>query len=178
MDSGPDVVFGLDAGDTGWVAFSLRVGSDEFTYDVSDLTDALGDLLRATLQIVCGGRTAEAVFELEPGDFFIRLERQAVAGRSVIGIRICEERGSGEVELFRAEAGSDLFAEAVLRAANSILAAGGEEAFAERWDFAFPSRALAALESALAVPVDDRRRTETAWNRLEGIAIMDCRDPT
>ena len=147
----PCVFIGMDAGEIGWVRFTLRVAQQEFSYDISDLTDALGDLIRAALQIACGGHIAQAVFQLEPGDLFIHLER-VVPSNPKLQIRIREERGAGEIELYRAEAGPDQFAKAVLGAAGVILATSGEKGFETRWDRPFPVRAMAALKRALATP--------------------------
>lgn len=148
-----EVGVSLEAGDIGWVRFRLRVGGAEFAHEVSDLTDALGDLLRATLQIVCGGVASECVFDLEPGDLTLRLERGHDLN-SADGVRITiTEAGGGraQAEVFIVDCASETLGEAVGTLADDIFRRG-PDAFHERWDRPFPMRAHAALRQALATP--------------------------
>ncbi|OIQ66099.1 hypothetical protein GALL_523350 [mine drainage metagenome] len=154
-----EIAVALDAGETGWVRFALQVGPNAFEYEISDLTDALGDLLRATLHIVCGGEVAQWAFELEPGECKVRLERvvEPLAILDGLRITITEKRypsaGEGCVrELFVARCTPDRFGAAVLAQANAILHQVGFEAFRTRWGRPFPLRAFEALRLALSTP--------------------------
>ncbi|PZQ65667.1 MAG: hypothetical protein DI570_00770 [Phenylobacterium zucineum] len=139
----------LDAGEIGWVQFKLQVGEDAFEHHISDLTDALGDLLRATLQIVSGGFSAECVFDLEPGPLSLRLERGL--GKPMVPDTLSLSVRRLDVLAFSAVCASETFGEAVLALANGLFEAGPDR-FHDRWDQPFPSRAHAALRIALATP--------------------------
>lgn len=148
-----EVGISLEAGEIGWVRLHLRVGGAEFAHDVGDLTDALGDLLRATLQIVCGGVASECVFDLEPGDLTLRLERGHDL-RSADAVRITLTEGGGgraTTEVFLVDCASETLGEAVSALADDLFKRG-PAAFHNRWERPFPERAHAALRQALATP--------------------------
>lgn len=139
----------LDAGEIGWVQFTLQVGQETFEHHISDLTDALGDLLRATLQIVSGGLSAECIFELEPGPLSLRLERGRGDPMAPDSLSLTVRRLN--VQVFSAVCASETFGKAVLALADRSLEAGADR-FHDRWGQPFPSRAHAALRSAVATP--------------------------
>jgi len=136
------------------VRFQLRVGDATFAHDVSDLTDALGDLVRATVQIVCGGEAAECLFELEPGELTLHLERGHGGPKLADALRVTiTESGGGRIsaEVFSSDCRPDNFGQAVCILADSLFERG-TDAFHERWQMPFPARARAALREALATP--------------------------
>lgn len=139
----------LDAGEIGWVQFKIQVGEDAFQHHISDLTDALGDLLRATLQIVCGGFSAECVFDLEPGSLSLGLERGR--GDPMVPDTLSLTMRRLDAQVFSAICASETFGETVLALADRLFEAGPDP-FHDRWDQPFPSRAHAALRIALATP--------------------------
>ncbi|MEW5688000.1 MAG: hypothetical protein AB1942_24050 [Pseudomonadota bacterium] len=139
----------LDAGEIGWVQFKIQVGDYAFEHHISDLTDALGDLLRATLQIVAGGLVAECNFNLEPGPLSLRLQRGQGDPMVPDTLSLIVRRLG--VQVFSAVCASETFGEAVLALADQLFEAGRDR-FHDRWDQPFPSRAHAALRIALATP--------------------------
>lgn len=151
---GSEVELFLEAGEIGWVQFGLSIGDAQFSHRVSDLTDALGDLARAAVQIVCGGHTAECIFNLEPGDLIIHLDRglSHPTNPHALLVKVIESRNQGDrVERFSAICSSETFGEAVRTLVDDLFGRGAE-AFHDRWDRPFPVRARAALHQALATP--------------------------
>lgn len=149
MSIGAQVEVEIDAADIGWVKFALRVDDRVFEEHISDLTDVLGDLLRATLQIVSGGILAECTFDLEPGPLSLRLERGWGTPMIPDALRLTVLRRGAAV--FSADCASETFGEAVQTLADKLVQAGSDK-FHKRWDQPFPSRAYAALRTALATP--------------------------
>jgi hypothetical protein len=142
---------------SGWAELELRIGQESFTVDgISYTTDALGDLLRATLMIATGEWSASVSFDGEPRESRLiagnvwdeALRRRRFRVRMLefadIGSHQPDEEG---VLVFDAECEARDLAAAVRDAASRLWDEGAES---YRWrDIPFPLRALRALETAL-----------------------------
>jgi hypothetical protein len=157
----------------GWADIEFRIHDQQFLIGgISYTTDAVGDLLRAALMIATGAWSASVSFDGEPHE-----SRLVLGGvwdrdrwRKGFFVRVIEfadiykkepdERG---IVSFDAECTEREFALAVLEAGRRILADGVEN---YAWaDMPFPTRALRALETALAMeeppPKTDKIEGET-----------------
>jgi hypothetical protein len=162
QNAGPRVSLSIDAGEIGWVLFKLRIGEHEFSQHVGDLTDLVGDLVRTTLQIVCGGFESRCVFDLEPGECRVdltrspeRLQKPPRMVQGELGVSITFAFDNEDVtrkraaKAYRAVCTVEEFGAAVLAEAEAILARDGVDAFEYRWDRAFPHKAVDALRQAM-----------------------------
>src|SRR6185312_11593743 len=92
----------------------------QFTLEaVSYTTDALGDLIRATLEVAAGGRMGTVSFDLEPTEW--RLQLLAHAPHLTLTVHEFAAAVDAGRELFRAECDLDAFARAVLDAGAAVL---------------------------------------------------------
>lgn len=151
----PNIVqIAINGSGAGWADCILSVGANTFPMDgVSYCTDALGDLLRAALQIATGGREATCAFDREPHEWRLVLQRDVDPDH--LFLRILEfpdfhrdaptEAGD---ECFRAECAALEFTLSVERAATALLAEKGEGAYQEWWGMPFPHVAPTALKAA------------------------------
>jgi hypothetical protein len=182
MRAEQDVEVSFTKAGSGWANCKVRVGAQQFTMaSLSYTTDAIGDLIRAALQIATGGGSATVSFDREPAEWRIRLQRswEGVPRAEVFRVRISESdchpmnlipanvldhfgieydpetvgREAPLVQLFEAECDPDAFARAVLAAGATLR---DSNASAEWWHLPFPSRAYSALEAALALPREVR----------------------
>lgn len=145
----------------GWAAFDLRIGEASIEVGTfSYLTDALGDLVRATLEIATGGYRADAVFDGEPVTWRLVLQRDwnSPHARS-LHIAVDEFSDMAHVgetpgtALFAGSCDAEAFARVVADAVDAVWAEFGADGYNERWaalDHGFPLRALTALKAALA----------------------------
>lgn len=149
-----DVSISFDKAGSGWADVTLRVGAQHLTLDaISYTTDALGDLVRAALQIAVGGSEVTVCFDREPVEWRLTL----LAHGQLLALRVldfpdisdaaAEEQGR---ERFKAECDREAFAQAVADAAARVLADVQPNGFA-RWSDQnpFPYRAFGALQAAL-----------------------------
>lgn len=152
------VSFALDG--VGWADCRIGVGDQEFTIaGFGYCLDSFGDLARAALAMATGGWEARVRFDGEPHEWRLVLRRQqtfeAPARLSLqvlefpdVGRNLPDAEGR---QSFVADVEVDAFAQAVLDGLTE-LATEGVEKFNVRWHGidGFPSRAVAALSSALA----------------------------
>ncbi len=146
----------IQASGAGWADYVLVLGSQTFSMDgVSYCSDALGDLLRAALQLAAGGREANCAFDREPYEW--RLNLQVDVDPERLFLRVLEfpdfqkqsPTETGEV-CFRGECGTRDFTLAVERAAVALLNEKGDAGYRDWWNMPFPSAALRALQAAHA----------------------------
>ena len=150
----------------GWADCRLRVGEKSIEMSgVSYCTDALGDLVRVAGLITAGHASASFSFDGEPREWRWVLKRywrdDPERRRQVLSIQVLgfpdmnarSPESEGALE-FEAECDPDDFAWAVQQLAERVWNDLGPDGYAEVWgDMAsFPSRALAALRAALALP--------------------------
>lgn len=136
----------------------LRSATRSFTIPgASYTTDALGDLVRAAVSIVCSAQRCTFSMDGEPAEFRFIISMDAKT-TPMARIRILEFHDIYEklpdadgVEVFTCEAPRDEFGRAVLSAANKVLDDYGAAGYATANGGlnAFPIRAVAALASAL-----------------------------
>jgi hypothetical protein len=139
---------------------TLRIGGARFTMGgICYTTDALGELLRAAVQIATGGFQAVCRFDCEPAEWRLLLDREwrSATNDFVWNLRVfdlddfysdapLEDRR----EAFEGKCDGEEFATAIARMASAVLSAMGPEGYEEWWCQPFPFRASAALGAALA----------------------------
>ena len=159
------VTIALDVEDSGWATLQISTGACAYTIaGFGDCTDAFGDLARAALAVVTGGREARVRFDGEPNEWRLVLSRpQTFDGPDRLTLRVLEFRDIVEAlpdsegfEAFSADIETDAFGHAVLAALQSL--STDIEAFHRRWRASegFPTRATAALAAALQVRATPR----------------------
>jgi len=150
----------------GWASLAISLGNAQnrigsFGY----CTDALGDLIRAAVAIAIGSPRAEVIFDGEPHLWGLTIQDGWQSTRHPQAFRFSirsKSDVSGDdhlspfawprvlVENFVA---ADAFAMAVSLAAHEVLNEHGEKGYFARWvQHRFPTRALVALDAALATP--------------------------
>lgn len=163
--------------ESGWASFQLRCGESEFTIsDFGDLTDGLGDIVRAALSLVTGTSRVDVVFDAEPQFWGLAVEPAGLADEAPTPFRVCRvtirDGGGGsltDVEysgrpvwlwpsevLLDGYVRSDDFGAATLRMAEAVRAEFDDAAYRERWGHyasleGFPLRGLKALSTALSI---------------------------
>ena len=148
------VAFSYALTGTGWSAAELTVGQTVRDVSASYLSDALGDLLGALVQLTEADGEARVSWEEEPGEFRWILTRTG----DDLAIRLLwfddlyppqpDEQGLVGIDdtcAFTA------FVQAVAGAARAVLGEHGEDGYLERWvEHPFPTAHLHALEQWLA----------------------------
>lgn len=165
MSLAEPTIITLDLDASGWG--NCRIATRAGAYTIAgfgDCTDAFGDLARAALAIVTGGREAWVSFDGEPNEWrLVLLRPQTFDGPDRLTLRVLEFRDIVEalpdsegVEAFSADIETDAFGHAVLAALQSLSA--DVETFHRRWRASegFPTRATAALAAALQVRATPR----------------------
>lgn len=152
----------FDLGQHGWGSCSLWIGDHSFVMaSVSDTTDALGDLLRAALQIAVGGRRASCSFDREPHEWRLLLQRNwdHAADRDVFTVNVrefesiyAEQPDEAGLEAFTVQCDPEAFVMAIQNAAERVLTDHGHDGYAKLWSEKFPDRAFSALQAALRLP--------------------------
>ncbi|MER8507879.1 MULTISPECIES: hypothetical protein [unclassified Mesorhizobium] len=136
----------------GWADCSIEVDGAEMLMQVSYLSDAFDDLVRAALSALTHGTIETAVFNDEPGTYRWRLTPSG----EFLNIKITtyddpfarEKDPSGYLS-FDADCRLRTFAGAVLAAGQQLLIAHGEEGYMKQWKYPFPTAPLAQLKQAL-----------------------------
>jgi hypothetical protein len=143
--------------DNGWADCSVSTPDGVFEIgSFGDCTDAFGDLLRAALLIATGATTASVSFDGEPMEWRWIIERRLfddllVKVATLPDIYAHSPDAEGDL-VFSTECSPDDFAKAVAEAAQGLLDEVGLVGFANRWRLTgFPTRALRALQTALAI---------------------------
>lgn len=179
------VLITYDLGQHGWSSFVLKVGDvstkvGEFGY----CTDALGDLVRAALEIAAGAYRSVVSFDAEPTEWRLVLQRDWTspeASTLIIQVLTFPDLAAeaplekGELH-FEARCDADEFARAVSDAAAAIWEAYGPEGYNKVWSgpVGFPRRALTALEAALSMP-DAPPPDRAAGEAVGGFVILGTR---
>ena len=143
----------LDIEDHGWASVVVSYGNHSFeTNGVSNLTDALGDMIRAAVDLLRRADSCRFSFDGEPMETRWVLDRDAV---DEVRLRILQfpdiYRSSASdpgVERFSAVMAADSFARAVPREADRIHFELGEADYEKRWGIAAPARQLESLRTA------------------------------
>lgn len=159
-----EIDFEIEADAVGRAHLHIRAGEAAHTIlSISDATDALGDLIRAALQVVTGASFASATFEGEPTQNALSFLSQTL-GHDTDSLRLnrigrlrvmvyADDRalvaGDGR-EAFQGACTVKDFAHAVLRTAESTRDPFSDEEYKSYWNDLFPKRALHALQAALA----------------------------
>jgi hypothetical protein len=139
---------------------TLRIGAARFTMGgICYTTDALGELVRAAVQMATGGSQAICRFDCEPAEWRMVLDREWRSSTNdfVWNLRVFD-LGDFYSDLplddhrkrFEAKCDGEEFAAAIARTASAVLSALGPDGYEEWWCQPFPLRASAALDAALA----------------------------
>lgn len=154
-----DVSAAFDQMGQGWINLTLRIGDEVYLLDwLSDTGDVVGDVLRATLEIVAGGQRGMAHLEREPMEYRLILERrwESLLQRTIFRIRLLEfpdiyaEAPDAEGHTrFSVACDPLLVGRAIHTAAARLLAVADEKGDLAWWGLPFPFRAFYALEAAL-----------------------------
>jgi hypothetical protein len=137
---------------TGWSEGRLVIGDRFADATASYLSDALGDLLRAALELARGAENARASWDEEPGEYRWIFNRTGERVRVRV-LAFPEWRAimdapdeDGEMLLDASCAVGELIA-AIAAGARKVLHEWGEDGYEAKWvDHPFPSRELEALE--------------------------------
>ena len=151
-------------GPPGWASCTVRAGeqSVEIALFSHALTEGIDDLVRAALNVACGDWRLQAFSmdgEPEPSwqwQLKLDLRGYGPARRLELDVtitRIDDVDTMAGVEVLRATCDPDDFCRVVLAAMRRMMSAEPREQLLERWSH-FPVRAVAALETALAISAD------------------------
>jgi hypothetical protein len=138
---------------TGWAEARIKSGAAFAHLAPSYLSDALGDLLGALLELRRGQSNARCSWEDEPGEWRWLF---AMSGDQ-LRVRILEfndqydqEPDSAGRQVFAAHESLDAVVTAVAQAARRLLEESGEDEYLRRWvEHPFPTESLLALEATL-----------------------------
>ncbi|GAA1509463.1 hypothetical protein [Nocardioides humi] len=137
----------------GWSEARLAIGPVVASLTASDLDDALGDLVRATLALARGAAEVRVSWAEEPGEFrWVLQARGAQVDVRVLWFdsdwnRLPDERGK-----VRLTATCDLrsFCQAIAAGTQAVLDQHGEVGYGKKWVLHdFPTEALRELQTAL-----------------------------
>jgi hypothetical protein len=139
---------------TGWSQCTVCIAEEEAVLTASYLSDALGSLAGATLNLLRGSQLERARFEEEPGEYRWVL-KQFCPGELSVRILEFEDYWEGNVEesgvvLLRGTCSVSDFARAVLEALDGVLAEHGEHGYKKKWaEHAFPRELREQIRAAL-----------------------------
>ena len=163
--------------ESGWASFRVRCGEAEFAIaQFGNVTDGLGDIVRAALSVVTGGSYAEVLFDCEPRRWGLAVEPAGLEDIQDPPFRVCRvsiSDGGGDslkdigysgrpvwswdcAPAFEVFVRSDDFGKAVLEMAEVVRTQFSDGAYRERWGHyasleGFPLRGLTALSAALSI---------------------------
>lgn len=177
LPSVPDpepISFSFELARAGWASIAVSVGDRTFTIPAFGyMTDGLGDLVRAALQVAAGGSHIGILFDEEPRRWGLALEPAGLSHDNKRIARLTLRDGGtalsadgysiGDVWRWTAQpvlegyVTTDGFAQAVQVVAASARGKYSDHVYRERWGYhgsleGFPLRGLKALETALAIP--------------------------
>lgn len=133
---------------------------------ISDTTDALGDLVRAAVQIAAGGGDAVARFDREPAELRVLFQRrwEGAPQQPVFRVRLLEfpdiyadAPDDAGVQRDSVECDPMAFAAAVRSAVAQFRERVDVRGCVDWWGVPFPDPAFAALEAVLAAPEPEVR---------------------
>jgi hypothetical protein len=140
----------------GWADCDVEIAGQQASMVASYLSDALGDMLAATIAVVKGAAESTFSFHEEPAEVRWRVRR---AGPERMRVRILRLEDAfadlpdeaGEV-LLDADCRTRTFAGEVLSTAQRILREHGSDGYERAWGLAsFPHVRMRALEAALRI---------------------------
>lgn len=170
----PEVVgFSFELHDAGWASLETMVGGRSFTIpSFGYMTDGLGDLVRAALQVATGGSHVGVIFDEEPQRWGLALEPTGLSDTNKRIARLTIRDGGTALSadgwsnpavwrwatqpVLEGYVETDNFARAVQIITASARARYSDAVYRGRWGYhgsleGFPLRGLKALEAALAV---------------------------
>jgi hypothetical protein len=143
----------------GWSECTITINEHRATITASYLSDALGDLIGATIRIMEGQTDATASFAEEPGEYRWRMTRRD-ADRISVQIFEFEQLWSNQSDdeaktVLQAECRLRTFAGALLSAANDVLTKHGLQGYRSDWvTHEFPTARLQRLRELLRKRLD------------------------
>lgn len=170
----PEVVgFSFELHDAGWASLETKVGGRSFTIPAFGyMTDGLGDLVRAALQVATGESHIGVIFDEEPQRWGLALEPAGLSDTNERIARLMIRDGGTALSadgwsnlavwrwatqpVLEGFVETDTFAHAVQIVTASARARYSDAVYRERWGYhgsleGFPLRGLKALETALAI---------------------------
>ena len=170
----PELVgFSFELHDAGWASLETKVGRRSFTIPAfGNMTDGLGDLVRAALQVATGESYTGVIFDEEPQRWGLALEPSGLSDANERIARLTIRDGGTALSadgwsnrpvwrwatkpVLEGFVETDTFAHAVQIVAASARARYSDAVCRERWGYpgsreGFPLRGLKALEAALAI---------------------------
>lgn len=158
----------------GWASLEVLVGGRKLVIsEFTSLTDGLGDLVRAALQVATGASHVGVIFDKEPRRWGLALEPAGLSpdNRRIARLTIRDggtslrDDGWSNQPVWRWAAQSSLeghvdtdeFARAIQLEASRARELYDDETYRDRWGYfgsleGFPLRGLRALEAALNIP--------------------------
>ena len=168
------VSFSFELHDAGWASLETTVGGRSFTIPAFGyMTDGLGDLVRAALQVATGESHLGVIFDEEPQRWGLALEPAGLSKANERIARLTIRDGGRELSadgwinqdvwrwatppVLEGYVETDTFANAVRIVTASARARYSDAVYREKWGYAgslegFPLRGLKALEAALSIP--------------------------
>ena len=135
----------------GWATCTVEIGGQTAVATASYLSDGLGSLTTAVIQLCEGADNASAVFSEEPGAYRWHFQR---IGPERVRLQLREEHSestAGKLVIDR-ECRLRSFAEALRAELDRLLAVHGEEGYVKLWiEHPFPRAELARLTRLLTV---------------------------
>lgn len=153
MASG-DVTFSYQPLGSGWAEATVSNGSEYRSMNVSNLSDALGDMTAAVLRLLQGSGREEVSFLDEPGEHVWTLRRQD-AGLLIVEVKwfedwIQEVGSEAGQEVFLATCSLLDFAREIRAALDRLLERYGIEGYSQKWlEHEFPATEHAHLAAAI-----------------------------
>ncbi|MBW8302961.1 MAG: hypothetical protein K0M78_03240 [Brevundimonas sp.] len=146
----------LDIEKHGWARFTVSDGDRTFeTRGVSDLTDALGDMVRAAADMAEGAERSVFSFDGEPVETRVTLDRLSAADLRIRVVQYADIYRPSALETGDERISTTVpvaaFARTVLREADRIRSATGDEAYERNWGEAYPARDVEILRAALRI---------------------------
>lgn len=139
----------------GWCRYSLTVGSREVTTTGSYLSDALGGLACATVELVEGAKQSRFSFDEEPGEY--RWVFQVSRDRVQIRVLWFEDLWSGKPDEagkveFDAECSLADYVDAIQTMLERTLSTYGLEGYRKQWvEHEFPVEILEELQRLASI---------------------------
>jgi hypothetical protein len=138
----------------GWSEADVVIGQQQAHLTASYICDALGDLVRAGLEMAAGGSAARVTWALEPGCYRWKFDRRGadldVEIWSYAGDWSYVEPETDGLLVMHAECTIRALCRAISVAAHSVLSMHGADAYLDDWGTAFPTNDLAGLDSLIA----------------------------
>jgi hypothetical protein len=167
------VGFSFELDDAGCASLETKVGDRSFTIPAfGNMTDGLGDLVRAALQVATGETHVGVIFDEEPQRWGLALEPAGLSyNKERIARLTIRDSGTalgadgwsnqavwrwGTQPVLEGYVATDTFAHAVQIVTASARARYSDAVYRQRWGYygsleGFPLRGLKALQAALAI---------------------------